>query len=217
MTRRTTVVSAGVSQPSSTRMLADRLADATAGAIGARGEDAVVDVLEIRDLAGDLATMATTGVPTPALVRARERVSRADGLIAATPVFTASYSGLFKMFFDALDTDSVRGMPTVVAATAGTPRHSLVLDHAMRPLLAFLGAAVVPTAVFAATEDFGSGEAELGSRIRRAADELAAAVVSDRAAVAGFVPTGQTRERTSGNGVATAASSFTSLMRAQLD
>lgn len=217
MTRRITVVTAGVSQPSSTRLLADRLTDATRAAVGARGEDIVVDVLEIRDLAGDLAMTMTTGVPTPALVQARERVSTADGLIAVTPVFTASYSGLFKMFVDALDADAVRAMPVLVAATAGTSRHSLVLDHAMRPLFAFLGAAVVPTGVFAATEDFGAAGPELGDRIRRAADEFAAAVVTDRAAVEGFVPTAPRRTASSGNGVSTAGSTFESLMRAQLD
>ena len=105
-----------------------------------------------------------------------------------TPVFNASYSGLFKMFFDALDPDALTGTPVLIAATAGTARHSLVLDHAMRPLFAYLRAVVVPTGVFAATEDFGSPG--LSDRITRAAAELAAAVLS-RAATpsAGSPPT----------------------------
>ncbi|MEE2060035.1 FMN reductase [Rhodococcus artemisiae] len=205
MTRRLIVVTAGLSQPSSTRLLSDRIADAVIAAIGARGEAVDVEVVELRDLAGDLATMMTTQIPTPALAEVRERVSRADGLVAVTPVFTASYSGLFKMFFDALDADAVRGMPTIIAATAGSARHSLVLDHAMRPLFAFLGAVVVPTGIFAATEDFGSGESTgeegLSGRIRRAADELAALIVADTGGVDGFVPTSTTRPRRSGNTV----------------
>ena len=80
------------------------------------------------------------------------------------------------MFFDALDPDGLTGTPVLVAATAGTARHSLVLDHAMRPLFAYLRAVVVPTGVFAATEDFGSHG--LSDRITRAASELAAAVLS---------------------------------------
>ncbi|MFD6894785.1 FMN reductase [Rhodococcus sp. NPDC060086] len=203
MSRRLIVVTGGLSQPSSTRLLSDRISDAVIAAIEARGEAVDVDVVELRDLAGDLATMMTTHVPTPELREARERVSQADGLIAVTPVFTASYSGLFKMFFDALDTDSLRGMPTIIAATAGTARHSLVLDHAMRPLFAFLNAVVVPTGIFAATEDFGGGVGSdgegLSGRIRRAADELAALMVADRAGVEGFVPTHSTRPRSSGN------------------
>ena len=104
-------------------------------------------------------------------------------------IFAASYSGLFKMFVDVLDPAAVDGMPVLVAATAGTARHQLVLDHALRPLFSYLRAVVVPTGVFAATEDFGGGEhATLGDRITRAASELAALMVSEAGAVAGFTP-----------------------------
>ena len=103
----------------------------------------------------------------------------ADALIAVTPVFNASYSGLFKLFFDVVEHDSLAGMPVLVAATGGTARHSLVLDHAMRPLFAYLGAATVPTAVYAAAEDWGQGatpaDTALAERIDRAAGELARA------------------------------------------
>ena len=177
MTRRIVVVTAGLTVPSSTRLLADQLADAVSAQVGARGEAVGVEFVELRELASDLATfMITGGIPTPRLAAVREQVSAADGLIAVTPVFSASYSGLFKMFFDALDPDALNGMPVLVAATAGTARHSLVLDHAMRPLFTYLRAVVVPTGVFAATEDFGSHG--LSDRITRAASELAAAVVS---------------------------------------
>lgn len=79
MSRRLIVVTGGLSQPSSTRLLSDRIADAVIAAIGARGESVDVDVVELRDLAGDLATMMTTHVPTPPLADVRDRVSRADG------------------------------------------------------------------------------------------------------------------------------------------
>ena len=180
MTRRIVVLTAGLSQPSSTRLLADRLADAVVTQVSARGEAATVEVVELRELAHDLATTMTTGgMPTPAVAAARELVSGADALIAVTPVFAASYSGLFKMFVDVLDPEAVAGTPVLVAATAGTARHQLVLDHALRPLFAYLRAAVVPTGVFAATDDFGgAGASGLGERITRAAGELAAAVVA---------------------------------------
>ncbi|WP_151526679.1 CE1759 family FMN reductase [Serinicoccus kebangsaanensis] len=188
MTRRIVVLTAGLSQPSSTRLLADRLADAVTAQIGARGESAQVEVIELRELAHDLATTMTTGgMPTPAVERARETVAGADALIAVTPVFAASYSGLFKMFVDVLEPESIAGTPVLVAATAGTARHQLVLDHALRPLFSYLRAAVVPSGVFAATDDFGGpGSAELGRRITRAAEEMAGAVVS--AGVEGFAP-----------------------------
>ncbi|NCL76032.1 CE1759 family FMN reductase [Rhodococcus sp. YH1] len=220
MSRRIVVVTAGLSQPSSSRLLADRIAAAVTAAVGARGESTDVEVIELRDLATDLATtVATGGLPAPAVARAREQVSHADGLIAVTPVFTASYSGLFKMFFDVLDTDALNGMPTIVAATAGSARHSMVLDFAMRPLLTFLRAVVVPTGVFAATEDFGAGEAgaALGSRIRRAAEELAALVVGERTGVDGFTPASSpARPRSSGNSLRAPGTPFQDLLRAHM-
>ncbi|MGJ5671440.1 NAD(P)H-dependent oxidoreductase [Rhodococcus aetherivorans] len=220
MSRRIVVVTAGLSQPSSTRLLADRIAAAVTAAVGARGESADVEVIELRDLATDLAiTVATGGLPAPAVARAREQVSHADGLIAVTPVFTASYSGLFKMFFDVLDTDALNGMPAIVAATAGSARHLMVLDFAMRPLLTFLRAVVVPTGVFAATEDFGDGEAgaALGSRIRRAAEELAALVVGERTGVDGFTPASSpARPRSSGNSLRAPGTPFQDLLRAHM-
>jgi FMN reductase len=170
---RLAVVTAGLSEPSSTRLLADLLADAVVERLG---PDTAVDVIELRPLAHDLANAFATGFPAGALADAVEKVAAADGLVAVTPVFSASYSGLFKMFFDVLDTGTLEGMPVLVAATAGTPRHSLVLDHAMRPLFSYLKAVVVPTGVFAASEDWGSGGAvvgELRSRIDRAAGQLA--------------------------------------------
>lgn len=122
MSRKVVVLTAGLSQPSSTRLLADQLAAAVSAAVGGRGESVELEVIELRELATELAaTMATGGIPTPAITAVRERISQADGLIAVTPVFAASYSGLFKMFFDILDPDALNAMPVLIAATAGTP------------------------------------------------------------------------------------------------
>ncbi|MET9566659.1 CE1759 family FMN reductase [Streptomyces tauricus] len=165
------VVSAGLSVPSSTRLLGDRLAAAVVGRAPA-GTPAEVEVVELRDLAVEIAHNLTTGFPGPALRAALDAVAAADGLIVVTPVFSASYSGLFKSFFDVLDRDALAGKPVLVAATGGSARHSLVLEHAMRPLFAYLRAVVVPTGVYAASEDWGAEG--LAERIERAAGELAA-------------------------------------------
>lgn len=180
MTRRIVVVSAGLSDPSSTRLLADLLAKATVGALG----QADVRTVELRPLAHALADQLLTGFATGDLADAEALVAQADAVIAVTPVFSASYSGLFKTFFDVLEPGSLDGTPVLVAATAGTARHSLVLDHALRPLFGYLHAVVVPTGVFAASEDWGSAGAStaLATRIDRAAAELAA-LVSDRPSV----------------------------------
>jgi FMN reductase len=177
MTRHLAVVTAGLGNPSSTRLLADRLSAAAARALEASGEPVLVDVIELRPLAHALADSMLTGFAAGELAEAVAQVRRADALIAVTPVFSASYSGLFKSFFDVLDPKSLTGTPVLVAATAGTARHSLVLDHAVRPLFSYLRAVVVPTGVFAATEDFGSTAAgPLDERIERAASELASLV-----------------------------------------
>ncbi|SNS82179.1 FMN reductase [Geodermatophilus saharensis] len=175
-TRTLAVVSAGLSTPSSTRLLADRLTAATVAALRERGQDAVVEVVELREHARDLADAFVTGFPNAALRAAIETVTGADAVIAVTPVFTASYSGLFKSFVDVLEKDALTGKPVLLGATAGTARHSLVLEHAMRPLFAYLRAVTVPTAVFAASEDWAGGEGaggELAARVDRAAGELA--------------------------------------------
>ena len=105
-----------------------------------------------------------------------ETVAGADALIAVTPTFSASYNGLFKMFVDVLDDSALIDKPVLIAATGGTGRHSLVLEHELRPLFSYLHAVVLPTGVYAAPEDWGSGaesESPLATRIDRAAGELA--------------------------------------------
>ncbi|MFJ9730462.1 FMN reductase [Streptomyces sp. NPDC101171] len=160
------VVSAGLGVPSSTRLLADRLAAAVD-----RRRPVDVQVVEVRDLAVEIAHNFTNGFAGKALAAAQEAVAGADGLIVVTPVFSASYSGLFKSFFDVLDKDALTGKPVLIAATGGTGRHSLVLEHALRPLFAYLRAVVAPTGVYAASEDWGAEG--LAERIERAAGELA--------------------------------------------
>jgi FMN reductase len=176
------VVSAGLGQPSSTRLLADRLSAAVDRHLRDAGIDPTIEVIELRDHAQDLTNNLLTGFPSPGLQAVIDSVVDADGLIAVTPIFSASYSGLFKMFFDVIQKDGLAGKPSLIAATGGTPRHSLAIEHAIRPLFAYLNAAVVATGVYAAAEDWGSGgvtaDGSLVDRIDRAARELATAMVA---------------------------------------
>ncbi len=176
------VVTAGLSQPSSSRLLGDRLAAAAQRHLADAGLDARVEVIEVRAHAHELANNVLVGFPGTTLQAAMDSVRHADGLIAVSPIFNASYSGLFKMFFDVVERDGLSGMPVLIAATGGTARHSLALEHALRPLFAYLAAAVVPTAVYAASEDWGQAgvpaDASLVDRIDRAARELAQAVAA---------------------------------------
>jgi FMN reductase len=176
------VVSAGLGQPSSTRLLADRLTAAVERHLGDRDLQSRVAVVELRDHAQDLTNHLLTGFPSPKLQAAIDAVLGADGLIAVSPIFSASFSGLFKLFFDVVERDGLAGMPTLIAATGGTARHSLALEHALRPLFAYLNAATVATSVFAAAEDWGTAgvaaDGSLVERIDRAAAELATAMTT---------------------------------------
>ncbi|WNB87367.1 FMN reductase [Cellulomonas sp. ATA003] len=181
-TRSLVVVTAGLSQPSSTRLLADRLAHATVTELAGLGETAEVTTVELRDVAHDVVNAMLTGFPSGDLARAIERLTAADGLIAVTPLFTTTYSGLFKSFVDVLDKDSLTGMPVLLGATGGTPRHSLALEYSVRPLFTYLRADVATTSVFAATDDWAGStdEGPLPARIRRAGRELAGMVATRR-------------------------------------
>jgi FMN reductase len=179
------VVSAGTSDPSSTRLLADRTAQRVAALAERRGATVRTRVIDLRTLATDITTALTSQLITPKLQQAVDALGAADGLIAAAPVYKAGPSGLFTSFFHVLDNDLLIGKPVVLAATAGTARHALVVDDQMRALFAYLRTLPVPTSLFAAPEDWGAsgdetgpaeaGVAELGAlikRIDRAAFEL---------------------------------------------
>jgi len=172
------VITAGTSIPSSSRMLGERLGEATAAAIEAAGGRADVHQIELRTLAVDLANHLATRLPGAKLREAFEAVRGADGVIAVTPVFNGSYSGLFKLFFDALDENAMRDRPVLLGATGGTARHSLVIEHAMLPLFYYLKARVAAHPVFAATKDWGSSTGKLDRRITRAAESFAPLVMA---------------------------------------
>ncbi|BAL90124.1 putative NADPH-dependent FMN reductase [Actinoplanes missouriensis 431] len=173
--RKLVVISSGLSQPSSTRLLADQLSAAAVGAAAQLGVTLDTQVIELRDLAHEITDNMLTGFAPTNLKQAQEAVTAADALIVVTPVFSASYSGLFKSFVDVLDKDALVDKPVLLAATAGTARHSLVIEHALRPLFAYLRASILPTGVFAASDDWGANSVEgpLRGRIDRAAAELA--------------------------------------------
>jgi FMN reductase len=175
--RRIAVLSAGLSTPSSTRLLADRLAGAAVAALSDRGIEADLDHVEVREHAQAVVSATLTRFPGPDLEHAIAAVTGADALIAVTPTFNASYSGLFKSFVDLLEPGSLDDVPVLIGATGGSERHSLVLDHALRPLFAYLHAVVLPNGVYAAAADWGSGGAAglgaLPGRIERAGRELA--------------------------------------------
>lgn len=177
------VISGGLGSPSSTRVLGDDIARALSESLTARGQEADVTTVELRELAHPIMDAMLTHFPTGALADVVEQVTNADALVVVSPTFAASISGLVKSFFDILEPDVIKGKPVLMAATGGTERHSLMLEFAMRPLLSYLGALPVRTAVFAAASDFGgAGSASLSRRVSAAAEELAEALTHARRA-----------------------------------
>ena len=164
------IVSAGTSDPSSTRLLADRIADRTCELAACHGHTVTSSVIELRELAADISSALVSQLITPRLRTAVTSLGEADGIIASTPVYKAGPSGLFTSFFHILDDDLIIARPVVLAATAGTARHALVADDQMRSMFAYLRALTIPTALFAAPEDWG--DPALNKRIDRAAVEL---------------------------------------------
>lgn len=158
--RHLVAISAGIGQPSATRLLADRLVEATVSELGDAGITTTVEVLELRNFAHDIMNAMLTGFASGELRTAIEHLTAADGLIAVTPLFTTTYSGLFKSFIDVLDKDALDGLPVLIGATGGTSRHSLALDYSIRPLFTYLHADVATTSVFAATDDWAGDMAK---------------------------------------------------------
>ena len=169
--RRLVVISAGTSEPSTTRMLADRIAQRSLELLREMRVPASAGVVEVAPLAVDVARAMVHGAPSAELQAAVDQIASADAVIASTPVYKAGISGLFKSFVDVLDDDLLIAKPVLLAATAGSNRHALVGDEQMRSLFAYMRALTLPTSVFAAAEDWGASV--LGERVRRAATELA--------------------------------------------
>jgi FMN reductase len=194
-TRRITVLTAGLGVPSSSRLLADQLAAAAERRLEAAGYAVELEIVELRDLAVDIANNFVTGYAAPRLAEVIAGVAASDGIIAVTPVFSASYSGLFKSFIDVLDPEALQGKAVLLGATGGTDRHQMVLDYAMRPLFSYLRTRIAPTAVFAGPQDWGNddgGGSPLSARVDRAAAEftdlVAAQEPSKRTAVPESLP-----------------------------
>ncbi|GAA2039296.1 FMN reductase [Agromyces tropicus] len=188
-TRKLVVISSGLSTPSSSRQLADRLLADSASLLQERGVEVEAQVFELRDLAHDITNHLLMGFAPPKLQDALDAVASADGLIVVTPIFTTSYAGLFKSFIDVIDPQALTDLPVLIGATGGTPRHSLAIDYAIRPLFTYLHAIPVTTGVFAATSDWGGGGdgvRSLPDRIFRGATEFADLVGrTDRSALVG--------------------------------
>lgn len=117
-----------------------------------------------------------------------DEIERADALILGTPVYQGGYAGLFKHVFDFIEPVKLAGRPVVLTATGGGLRHSLVVEHSMRPLFGFFASHIAPTSIYAGPDCIANDavlDPAIGKRIASAASELSALIDVARAGKAG--------------------------------
>ena len=165
MTRplRIVAVSGGLQRPSKAAALAEHLMDLIA-------EEVLCEqrLVELGQLAPQLAGATWRSHLPETVERELAAVEQADILVVATPVYRGSYTGLFKHFFDFIDQDALIDKPVLLAATGGSERHALMIDHQLRPLFSFFQARTLPLGVYATDKDFTDYRLQDEALIQRA-------------------------------------------------
>lgn len=160
-----------LSSPSKTRALVEHAVGQAAARHHAKGE-----VFDLLDLGPTLGSARRLDDLDPSARRIVDTIIGADALVIASPVFKGSYTGLFKHLFDLLDPAALAGKPVLLAATGGGEKHALVIEHQLRPLLAFFEAQVLATGLYASDRDFEAGRligTQAIARLDRAIDQFA--------------------------------------------
>jgi FMN reductase len=165
MTRplRLVAVSGGLQRPSRSAALAAHLLDLIAGEVPCERH-----LVELGRLAPQLAGAVWRSQLSGTVERELAAVEQADVLVVATPVFRGAYTGLFKHFFDFVHQDALIDKPVLLAATGGSERHALVIDHQLRPLFSFFQARTLPLGVYASDSDFVDHRLQSPALIERA-------------------------------------------------
>jgi FMN reductase len=160
-----------LSRPSKTKALVDLALARAQASFGGSTES-----FDLGDLHPHLGQAEKLDDLPPAARRVVDTILGADALVLASPVYKGSYTGLFKHLFDLIDPEALRARPVLLAATGGGDKHALVIEHQLRPLLAFFEAASLPTGIYAGPADFTGGEPTarvLLDRIDRAVAQFA--------------------------------------------
>ena len=162
-TYKVVAVSGSLQKPSRTLVLAEQIVAALGEALPIEAE-----VITLDELAPHLAGALYRSQLPAAAERRIAAIESADVLVVASPVYRASYSGLFKHLYDFVGQDALIDTPVLLAATGGSDRHALVIDHQLRPLFSFFQARTLPLGVYASEQDFKGyaiGSAALYERI----------------------------------------------------
>jgi FMN reductase len=175
-------VSGGLQRPSRTLVLVEAL-------LAALSEQLPLDIhlIELGQLAPGLGRAIYRNHLTAEVEAPLRAIETADALVVASPVFRASFTGLFKHLFDLVHQDSLTDVPVLLAATGGSERHALVIEHQLRPLFSFFQARTLPIGVYASERDFAGYEVTstaLRDRIALAAERAAPWLREGRAVAA---------------------------------
>ena len=153
----------------------ERLARSVAARIGAKGTQATL--LDVRNLPAE--DLMHARFDSPAIIEASAQVAAADGIVVATPIYKAAYSGLLKTFLDVLPQFGLRGKVVLPLATGGSIAHVLAIDYALRPVLSSLDPLHVVNGLFVLDKQInvleGGGielEAELDERLNGVIDHF---------------------------------------------
>ncbi|MDN4614306.1 FMN reductase [Leifsonia sp. F6_8S_P_1B] len=142
-------VSGSPTRPSRTTVLVDEVTRTFADATGGTAR-----TIELAPLLSDLGAAPFRSQLSPQVVEALEAVESADIVIVGSPAYRATYTGLFKLFFDQIGQYALIDKPIVLTATGGSDRHALLVEHQMRPLFGFFQSLTLPLGIYASEGDF---------------------------------------------------------------
>lgn len=160
---RIVAVSGGMQRPSKAAALAEHLMGLVADELPCEQR-----LVELGQLAPQFAGAVWRSQLPDTMERELAVVEQADVLVVATPVYRGSYTGLFKHFFDFIDQDALIDKPILLAATGGSERHALVIDHQLRPLFSFFQARTLPLGIYATDKDFADYRVQDAALVQRA-------------------------------------------------
>lgn len=163
-------ISGNARRPSKTRALVCTVAEQVSQKCGFE-----VDIFDLVDLGPSVET--TRDEASAETIRVLEAIENADALIVGTPVYKGAYAGLLKHLFDLIEPLALKDRPILLTAVGGGQRHSLIIEHHLRPLFGFFEALTIPTGIYASEGDFTNGtvsEPGVNARIDHAVRQLGA-------------------------------------------
>ena len=142
-------ISGSPTRPSRTTALVSEVTESYAAALGAT--PTVIELAPLLEQLGRGPFRADLG---PDARAALETLEKADLIVVGSPAYRATYTGLFKLFFDHVGQYALVDKPIVLTATGGSDRHALLVEHQMRPLFGFFQSLTLPLGIFASENDF---------------------------------------------------------------